>query len=69
MAGYRWCVREYFVNTMVKIVGIPMKIVKKPLKRLLFGIRRVKLNHINSLCSKISVGWKLRFQKIERRKE
>lgn len=76
MALYHKIVGEKFVRFMEAAIKFPIKILKKPLKRLLFVIRRCNIT-LHRACRRRlgSVGkghrfiWKKRFMDIEKKKK
>lgn len=76
MAVYHKMVGESFVRMMVAVIEFPIKILKKPAKRLLFVIRRCNIT-LHRACRRlgISIGKrygfirKKRFVDIEERKK
>lgn len=50
MAAYHFYFSNAFVSICVKMIKFPLKIVKKIIKRLLFGLRRVRISLYEVLC-------------------
>ncbi len=63
MALYHFSISEAFVKLSVKVIGFPIKIVKKPLKRLRSSIIRVKIT-IYAFVNGHRESWKKRLDKV-----
>lgn len=55
MAVYHFCFSNTFVTVCVKMIKFPLKIAKKAIKRLLFGIRRVRISLYGVLCKTLHI--------------